>query len=96
MRAVLEQNPRPTNYAQVLDAASSFTSLMQEPKLQKQVLAGLEFLRPGGAARRSAHLLRTLPATIPQSAPPVKTAFANLNDSALQRSSWKKQGIRNS
>ena len=33
--------PRPANYAQMLDAASSFTSLMHEPKLQEQVLAGL-------------------------------------------------------
>jgi hypothetical protein len=82
LRAGLEQKPRPANYAQVLDAASSFTGLMQEPKLQGQVLAGLKSFDPE-VQRASVricfeHFLRD-----PQSAEAVKTAFANMNDSAL-------------
>jgi HEAT repeats len=82
LRAGLEQNPRPANYAQVLDAASSFTGLMHEPKLQGQVLAGLN--SSDTEVQRAAvricfeHFLRD-----PQSTAAVKTAFANLNDSAL-------------
>ena len=41
LRSMLEAKPRPANYAQVLDAASSFKTLMHEPELQEQVLAGL-------------------------------------------------------
>src|SRR5207302_6613486 len=41
LRSMLEAKPRPANYAQVLEAASSFKSLMHEPGLQEQVLAGL-------------------------------------------------------
>ena len=79
---MLEQRPRPANYAQVLDAASSFTSLMHEPKLQEQVLAGLHSFTP--EIQRAAvqvsleHFLGD-----PQTEPAVKTAFANLNTSAL-------------
>jgi hypothetical protein len=82
LRAGLEQKPRPANYAQVLDAASSFTGLMQEPKLQGQVLAGLNSFDT--EVQRAAvricfeHFLRN-----PQSTVAVKAAFANLNDSAL-------------
>ena len=82
LRSMLEQRPRPANYAQVLDAASSFTSLMHEPKLQEQVLAGLHSFTP--EIQRAAvqvsleHFLSD-----PQTEPAVKTAFANLNTSAL-------------
>jgi hypothetical protein len=82
LRSMLEQKPRPANYAQVLDAASSFTSLMHEPKLQEQVLAGLHSFSPEiqrAAVRISfEHFLSD-----PQTAPAVKTAFASLNNSAL-------------
>ena len=82
LRSLLEQKPRPSNYAQVLDAASSFTSLMHEPKLQEQVLAGLHSFTPEiqrAAVRISLeHFLGD-----PQTEPAVKTAFANLNTSAL-------------
>ena len=82
LRSMLEQKPRPANYAQVLDAASSFTSLMHEPKLQEQVLAGLHSFNPEiqrAAVRISfEHFLSD-----PQTAPAVKTAFASLNNSAL-------------
>ncbi len=82
LRVMLEARPRPKNYAQVLDAASSFTALMHEPKLQEQVLAGLHSFNP--EVQRAAlrvcfeHFLND-----PQSAAAVKAAFADLNNSAL-------------
>ena len=82
LRSMLEERPRPKNYAQVLDAASSFPSLMHEPKLQEQVLAGLHSFDPDvqrAAVRVSfEHFLND-----PQTTPAVTTAFANLNTSAL-------------
>jgi HEAT repeat protein len=83
LRSMLQADPQPKNYAQVLDAASSFKSLMQEPNLQKQVLAGLQSFDP--EVQRAAlrvcfeHFLRD-----PQSAQAVKVAFASLNTSALR------------
>ena len=82
LRSMLEQKPKPKNYAEVLDAASSFPSLMHEPKLQEQVLAGLHSFNPEiqrAAIRVSfEHFLGD-----PQTAPAVKSAFASLNSSAL-------------
>jgi HEAT repeat protein len=82
LRSMLEAKPHPKNYAQVLDAASSFTTLMHEPKLQEQVLAGLHSFNPEiqrAAIRVSfEHFLAD-----PQTAPAVKAAFASLNTSAL-------------
>jgi len=82
LRSLLEAKPHPKNYAQILDAASSFPSLMHEPKLQEQVLAGLHSFNPEiqrAAIRVSfEHFLGD-----PQTAPAVKTAFASLNSSAL-------------
>jgi len=82
LRAMLEQKPRPANYAQVLDAASSFKTLMHEPELQEQVLAGLHSFTPEiqrAAVRVSfEHFLGD-----PQTEPAVKKAFAGLNTSAL-------------
>ena len=82
LRSMLEAKPRPKNYAEVLDAASSFPSLMHEPKLQEQVLAGLHSFTPEiqrAAVRVSfEHFLND-----PQTAPAVKAAFADLNASAL-------------
>jgi len=83
LRSMLQEQPQPKNYAQVLDAASSFKSLMQEPDPQKQVLSELASFDP--EVQRAAlrvcfeHLLND-----PQSAPAVKTAFAALNTSALR------------
>ena len=82
LRGMLEAKPKPANYAQVLDAASSFSSLMQEPKLQEQVLAGLHSFNPDiqrAAVRISfEHFLND-----PQTVPAVKAAYATLNNSAL-------------
>jgi HEAT repeat protein len=83
LRSMLQQDPQPKNYAQILDAASSFTSLIREPNLQKQVLSGLQSFDPDvqRAALRVCfeHFLHD-----PQSALAVKTAFADLNTSALR------------
>ncbi len=82
LRALLEQQPRPANYAQVLNAASSFKTLMAESALQQQVLAGLN--DPSPEVQRAAlrvsleHFLAD-----PQTVPLVKTAFASLNSSAV-------------
>lgn len=82
LRTMLETKPRPANYAQVLDAASSFSSLMSEPKLQEQVLAGMHSFTPD--VQRAAievaleHFLND-----PATAPMVKKAFAGLNPSGL-------------
>jgi len=82
LRAMLEARPRPANYAQVLNAASSFSPLMHDPKLQEQVLAGLRSFAPD--IQRAAiqvsleHFLDD-----PQIEAAVKTAYANMNASAL-------------
>jgi hypothetical protein len=80
LRSMLKQDPRPANYAQVLDAAASFNNLMREPALQEQVLDGLDSVMPD--IRRAAvrisleHFLND-----PQTAPAVKSAFAKLDSS---------------
>ncbi len=83
LRSRLEESPQPKNYAKVLDAASSFKALMQDPNLQKQVLAGLNSFDPDvqRAALRVCfeHFLND-----PRSEPEIKPAFASLNVSALR------------
>ena len=82
LRTMLQAKPRPKNYAEILDAASVFPSLMHEPKLQEQVLAGLHSFSPD--VQRAAiricfeHFLND-----PQIEPSVRTAFSGLNTSAL-------------
>ena len=79
---LLEEQPRPANYAQVLNAASSFETLMKVHALRRQVLAGVDDQNPEiqRAALRIAleHFLSD-----PETAPMVKAAFGKLNDSAL-------------
>jgi len=82
LRSLLEAKPRPANYAQVLDAASSFSSLMHEPKLQEQVLAGLHSFN-ADVQRATVRVSFEHFLDDPQTAPVVKTAFANLNDAGL-------------
>jgi HEAT repeat protein len=81
LRAMLEKKPRPANYAQVLDAASSFPSLMHEPKLQEQVLAGLHSFTPD-VQRASVRIALEHFMDDPETVPAVKKAFANMNASA--------------
>ena len=82
LRVLLKQEPRPANYAQVLNAASSFNRLMVEPAMRDQVLAGLN--DPNPEVQRAAvrvcleHFLND-----PQTVGSVKTAFANLNPSGM-------------
>jgi HEAT repeat protein len=81
LRCLLQRQPRPANYARVLNAASSFKSLMGEPALRGQVLAGLD--DPSPDVQRAAlrvsleHFLFN-----PETTPLVKTAFARLRSSA--------------
>ena len=83
LRSILQATPQPKNYAQVLDAASSFKSLMQEPDLQKRVLAGLASFDKE-VQRAALHVCFEHFLNDPQSARAVKTAFASLNTSALR------------
>jgi HEAT repeat protein len=82
LRALLEEQPRPANYAQVLNAASSFKTLMRETDLQQQVLAGLN--DPNPEVQRAA-IRVSLEHFLPDPAiePLVKTAFAHLDPSAV-------------
>jgi len=81
LRSSLQRQPRPANYAQILNAASSFKSLMQETALREQLLAGLD--DPSPEVERAAlrvsleHFLFD-----PETAPLVKAAFAKLSSSA--------------
>ncbi len=82
LRSMLDANPRPQNYGQVLDAASSFTSLIREPKLQHQVLAGLNSFNTD-VSRACVRICFEHFLNDPESASAIRTTFANLNDSAL-------------
>jgi HEAT repeats len=83
LRSMLAASPRPKNYGQVLDAASSFTALMRESGLQKQVLEGLNS-EDADTSRAAARICFEHFLNDPAAEPAVKTAFANLNDAALQ------------
>ena len=83
LRSLLQQTPQPQNYAQVLDAASSFPNLMRDPKLQGLVLAGLNsFDRDVQRAAMRISFEHFL--SDPQTALAVKTTFANLNAPTLR------------
>ncbi len=80
LRELLERSPRPKNYAQVLNAASSFEGLMREPVLRDRVLEGINDSDP--AVERAAiqtALERFL--TSQETAPLVEVAFAHLGSS---------------
>ena len=81
LRSLLQQQPRPTDYAQVLNAASSFPVLMHEPAIRDQILAGLNDKNPEiqrAAVRVCLEHFLPDPRTNLQ----VKAAFASLNPSA--------------
>jgi hypothetical protein len=81
LRSLLQKQPHPANYARVLNAASSFKSLMQEQALRDQILAGLN--DPAPEVERAAvlvsleHFLNN-----PETAPLVRNAFGTLRSSA--------------
>jgi len=83
LRSMLDQDPQPANFAQVLDAASSFSDLMHEPALQQKILEGLDSPMPDtqrAAVRISLeHFLSDS-----KTEPAVKSAFAKLNASGLR------------
>jgi HEAT repeat protein len=83
LRSMLEQMPRPKNYDQILEAASSFDNLMHDSKIQEQVLAGLNSHSPV-VQRASLEICLEHFLEDPQTAPQVKTAFAKLNNSAVK------------
>ena len=80
LRSLLERQPRPSNYPEVLDAASGFSQLMQDMKLRDQVFAGLT--DPDLNVQRAAiricleHFLAD-----PKTAPQVSQAFAHFGSS---------------
>jgi hypothetical protein len=82
LRSRLEQKPRPANYGQILDAASSFDALMRDPKIQEQVFAGLRSYSPA-VQRAAVQICLERFLNDPQTAPLVKTAFSNLSNPAL-------------
>ena len=80
---MLEANPRPQNYGQVLDAASSFTSLDARTEASAAGVDWTEFLQHRCSACRVRDFPSSIFSTIQKSASTIKTAYANLNDSAL-------------
>jgi HEAT repeat protein len=80
LRSMLERQPRPSNYAEVMNAASSFNELMQDATLRQQMLAGLS--DPDPNVQRAAiricleHFLPN-----PQTSGVVADAFAHLQSS---------------
>jgi hypothetical protein len=83
LRSAINQSPQPSDYPQVLAAASSFTSLMQDSKIQQKVLEGLHSFIPD-VQRAALRICLEHMLSDPQSAPEVKTAFAGLDTSALR------------
>ena len=81
LRALLEQQPRPANYASVLNASSSFKTLMRETDLQQQVLSGLNDPNPE-VQRASIRVSLEHFLADPQTAPLVNTSFGHLDPSA--------------
>ena len=82
LRSLLEAKPHPANYAKVLNAASAFPSLLQQPEIEQQVLAGSLSSQP--EVQRAAvqisleHFLND-----PKTARMVQESYANLSASAL-------------
>jgi hypothetical protein len=81
LRTLLEQQPRPANYAAVLNAASSFKTLMRDTTLQQQVLSGLNDPNPE-VQRASVRVSLEHFLLDPQTGPLVNTSFAHLDPSA--------------
>jgi len=83
LQSLLETKPQPSNFAQVLNAVSSFSNLVRDPVLQQQIFDDLESPMPEtqrAAVRISLeHFLSD-----PQTAPAAKSAFAKLNAPGLR------------
>lgn len=83
LRSMLARRPRPENYGQVLDAASSFDALMNDPDIQEQVFAGLHSENPA-VERAAVQICLERFLNNPATAPTVKTEFSNLSNPALR------------
>lgn len=84
LRSNLERTPRPKeNYAEFLEAASSFDSLMHETKIREEVLEGLGDYDPA-VQRASVQICLEHFLDDPQTETQVKTAFSSLNNSAVR------------
>jgi hypothetical protein len=83
LRSMLEQYPQPANFGQVLDAASSFSNLIDEPATQQKVFDGLNSYM-GDTQRAAVRISLEHFLNDPKTEPAVKTAFAKLNASALR------------
>ena len=81
LRSMLQQEPQPANYAQVLNAAAAFPSLIHEPKIRQQALDGLNSYAPE-VQRASVRIAFEHFLNDPQMEPEVKVVFAKLNSSA--------------
>ncbi len=77
LRALLERNPRPKNYADILNAASSFEALMHEPRFRDRVFAGLDDRDPT-VIRAATRILLERFLSSQETAPLVGTAFSRL------------------
>jgi hypothetical protein len=80
VRAILERQPRPGNYAQALNAASSFESIMREPRFQQRVRQGFD--DPSSDVQRAAiqiALERFIDS--PATARAMKSGFAQMGSS---------------
>jgi len=81
LRSLLDKQPRPANYAAVLDAASGFKSLVEDPARRDQMFAGLS--DPNPDVQRAAVRI-SLEHFLPDSQTSARVAqeFAHLNSSA--------------
>jgi HEAT repeat protein len=77
LRSLLGQQPPPANYAEVLNAASSFKNLMDQPALRGRVFAGLNDQSPD-VQRAAIRILLEHFLSDPETAPQVKAAFSSL------------------
>ena len=83
LRSMLEEDPQPPNFGQVLEAASSFGSLMHEPGLEQKVLDGLDSPMPD-TQRAAVRISLEHFMSDPKAASAVKSAFAKLNGPGLR------------
>ncbi|HEX5481115.1 MAG TPA: hypothetical protein VFZ08_00650, partial [Terriglobia bacterium] len=77
VRSLLEENPRPKNYAQVLNAASSFGSLMSDAQFRARVLDGLHD-PDADVEKASVDIILERFLNSPENAESVDAAFAHL------------------
>ncbi len=80
LRGLLERQPRPANYAQVLNAASGFNALVEDPALRDQMFSGLRDPEPD-VQRAAIRICLEHFLSKSQASAEVAEAFANLGSS---------------